>query len=181
MKARPLPSQEYLRECFDYAPETGDLRWRERPLTHFVDTRARTSWNARYARRRAGTENARRQTISIGNIRHLSYRIIWKLVTGNDPVEIDHRDRDPLNNRWSNLRDATRSRNNANIGVKRTNRLHMKGVRLRATEAGKSRFHAQITIEGRSIFLGAFDTPDAARTAYIEAARKRWGEFAASE
>ena len=33
-KDKELPV-EYLRECFHYDPETGELTWKERPLSHF--------------------------------------------------------------------------------------------------------------------------------------------------
>src|SRR3990167_8194498 len=38
------------------------------------------------------------------------HRVIWLIVIGEWPVaDVDHRDGDPANNRWANLREATRS------------------------------------------------------------------------
>ena len=52
MANTPLPPLEFLRECFDYDPETGAFRWRRRPARHFSDPDTAQQWNARYA----GTE-----------------------------------------------------------------------------------------------------------------------------
>jgi hypothetical protein len=49
MKIIPLPSLEYLQECFEYNRDTGELFWKVRPLHHFIDDRAWKSCNTRYA------------------------------------------------------------------------------------------------------------------------------------
>lgn len=113
---KELPSADYLRACFDYEPETGVLRWKERPLGHFASKRAWKAWNTR----NAGTE--------AGRIIHLGYRLvrlgaqfyahrlIWALVTGEDPgrLQIDHINGDTSDNRWDNLRLVTHSENQKN-------------------------------------------------------------------
>ena len=183
MNPRPLPPRQYLRECSDYDPETGELRWRERPLAHFrssekrpADQRQR-SWNTQNAGHIFGhidNEGYRRGLLD--GVRYRTHRIIFKLMAGVDPIEVDHRDRDRLNNRWSNLRNATNAQNKANGGARRHNRLAVKGVSYNGYG-----FLARINISRRNIYLGTFPTREQANAAYVEAARVRSGEFAAGE
>jgi len=49
----------------------------------------------------------------------------------------------------------------------------MKGVQI----AGR-RFSARITVNGKKLSLGRFDTAEAAHEAYVAAAKKLHGEFA---
>ena len=51
MVRRTLPEQSYLRECFNYDPVTGLLRWRERPRAHFRRELDWKGWTKRYAGR----------------------------------------------------------------------------------------------------------------------------------
>lgn len=39
-KYRPLPSQEFLLERFNYNQETGILTWKRRPKDHFVSDKS---------------------------------------------------------------------------------------------------------------------------------------------
>ena len=90
---------------------------------------------------------------------------------------IDHRDGDPSNNRWDNLRRATVSQNNANRRLHRNNKCGFKGV----VQNPWGRFIASIYKNGRRIHLGMFATPEAAHAAYVAAARELFGEFARAE
>lgn len=182
MTARSLPSQEYLRECFDYDPETGVLIWRERPVGHFIapkrgaDIIAR-AWNKKMSGTQAGAVSATptgKRYIKLGlggNGRTVNaHSVIWKLVTGYEPLnEIDHRDGDGTNNRWDNLRDATHAQNGANHPGWR-DRYLPKGV----SRADK-RFRARISVRGEVTMLGRFDTPEEAHAAYCEAAERLHG------
>jgi hypothetical protein len=89
---------------------------------------------------------------------------------------IDHRDGDPSNNRWANLRRATRSQNSANRRIPRNNPCGFKGV-----SRHRGKWDATICKKGRRHFLGSFLTPQAAHAAYVKAARKLFGEFARTE
>ena len=89
---------------------------------------------------------------------------------------IDHRDGDPSNNRWTNLRSATRSQNSANKRLYRSNACGLKGVCRE-----RSGWRATIYKNGRRRHLGNFPTPQEAHAAYVKAARKLFGEFARTE
>jgi HNH endonuclease/AP2 domain len=91
-------------------------------------------------------------------------------------VIIDHRDGDPSNNRWDNLRRATVAQNGANKPRHRNNTSGFKGVCR-----DRGRWRAAIYKNGRRHPLGNFPTPEAAHAAYVKAARKLFGEFARTE
>lgn len=89
---------------------------------------------------------------------------------------IDHRDGDPANNRWNNLRKATPAQNCANRRRQQNNASGFKGV-----VAYRGKWRAVITKNGRPTMLGTFESPAAAHAAYVAAARKLFGEFARAE
>ena len=91
---------------------------------------------------------------------------------------IDHRDGNPANNRWSNLRLATHSQNNANRRRPRHNTSGFKGVSF---DRRVGKWKATICKEGHTMCLGWFDTPQAAHKAYVKAARMLFGELARVE
>lgn len=98
-----------------------------------------------------------------------------RFLTNAKPDEIvDHIDRNPLNNRLSNLRICTKQTNAINTPVRIDNRTGYKGVSYHK-KAGK--FRAYIVINGKQIHLGLFDTAEQAAQKYAEAARILYGEF----
>jgi hypothetical protein len=102
----PIP---YLRECLSYDAETGVLRWRYRPLSHFPSEQAQRRWNTIWALTEAGHVKASRHryiSITIDGTRYRIYapRAAWAIKTGEyPPNEVAHDDLDPDNNRTSNL------------------------------------------------------------------------------
>lgn len=88
---------------------------------------------------------------------------------------IDHRNRNPLDNRRVNLRAATRTQNNWNVGLSRNNRSGYKGV---SYDPSRSAWKAYIGLDSRYIHLGRYRDPRDAAVAYDRAARKLYGEFA---
>ncbi len=82
---------------------------------------------------------------------------------------VDHKDGNPLNNRWANLRLADESLNGQN--QRRAHRDSKTG--LLGVFPKRDKFAAQITTpDGRRHTLGSFKTAEAAHAAYIEAKRK---------
>lgn len=100
------------------------------------------------------------------------HRFLFGLAVG-DPREVDHRNRNGLDNRRCNLRLCTPRENKCNQSTYRNNRLGTKGV----TRRSESRYQARITVDGETVNLGCFKTVGEARAAYQRAAGERFGEF----
>jgi hypothetical protein len=90
-----------------------------------------------------------------------------------DGRRIDHKDRNGLNCRRSNLRFATNSQNCANRVWPRSTKTKYRGL----APVGK-RWAARIQLNRKMIHIGVFDTEKDAAIAYNEAAKKLHGEFA---
>jgi hypothetical protein len=168
----------YARACLDYEPETGRLVWRVRPERHFSTARAASTWNSRYAGRDAGSV-ARCVSISIAGRQYKAHRLAWLLFYGDWPDgAIDHADGNPQNNAIGNLRIATNQQNQFNRGLSRSNTSGFKGV---CWDKPRGRWRAQLTHNGRSVFLGHYATPEEAAAAYAEGAKRYAREFARTE
>lgn len=114
-------------------------------------------------------------SIGVDGRRYLAHRIIFALVNGYYPDEIDHADGDQRNNHPSNLREATRSQNNMNRAVQCNNSSGAKGVYL---HRNSGKWHARIKVGGKYISLKYHTTMESARKAYEEASASLHGEFA---
>lgn len=120
--------------------------------------------------------------ISVDGRPYRAHRLAWFYMTGEWPKDdVDHRDTNRLNNRWSNLRAATRSQNIANCRTPKDNTSGIKGVTFDKT---RQKWRAQIGI-GKcekgywyTKGLGRFDTKEQAAAAYQAEAMRRFGEFA---
>lgn len=156
-----------LKEVLDYDPESGEFRWRVRAGTRGkVGSLAGTVKKSGYVQ------------IRFGGVQYLGHRLAWFYVTGRWPTEeIDHRDCNPSNNRFANLRPATRKQNGSNRKRNRNNTSGFKGVSWRNKER---RWRAQIRLPGtiKTIELGLFQGKKDAALAYDRAAVFYHGEFA---
>jgi hypothetical protein len=154
------------RQLFHYDPETGILIWRTRSRQ---ECKSEMAWRAMSGLfgTAAGTiaVNGYR-SISVNGKRYYAHRLAWLIVTGNWPTaDVDHCNGDRSDNRWSNLRAATRSQNHQNRAAKPTTGASWH------TKAGKWR--AVIAVNGRQFHIGTFDTQDEAAEAYRKAKAAR--------
>jgi hypothetical protein len=176
MALKTLPDREYVRECLDYDPATGIFRWKERPLAHFQDARSHRAANTRRTGNIAGTILGNGYLgIRIDGETYRAHRLAFLLVHGEPvPDEIDHRNGDRLDNWINNLREATRSLNNANAKTRKNSTSGIKGV-FRFPDG---RYRANISHGGKNHYLGTFDTIEQAAAARNEAAERIYGDFA---
>ena len=164
-KRNPLPSYEKVRELFDYDPRTGLLYWRK----------ARSNIKAgSVAGAKRGDEGYLQ--VSIDNKLYRVHLIIWVWMTGFEPtLMIDHENTIKSDNRWINLREATKSQNMANNGPLKNNRSGVKGVYW---YAAYGKWVSQFVKDGKAYFVGYFDSLDKATAAHEKKYREVYGEFA---
>jgi hypothetical protein len=169
----------HLRKCLSYREESGELIWRYRDD-------ASAQWNSKHAGKLAGTKhvvNGCPRSVMVGlsfngkkrclKAHRIIYSIFVRALGTNE--EIDHKDRNPFNNRIDNLRLSTRSGNCHNIRKKTGmgyDETLPKGVQRHG-----SRFRAQIMVDLKRKSLGTFRTMEEAAMAYQTESQKRVGEF----
>ena len=88
-------------------------------------------------------------------------------------VPVDHRNRNPLDNRRKNLRRVTGGQNRVNSKINANNTSGYKGVH-RCSEG----WVARIGFNEERLYLGYFSTPEEAAKSYDEAAVRLFGEAA---
>jgi hypothetical protein len=92
---------------------------------------------------------------------------------------VDHGDGDGLNNRRSNLRPASQAKNRLNSRKRSTYGGRSPSSRFKGVVRRPSgRWRAQTTASGSAVYLGTYETEEAAAAAYNAHARARYGEFA---
>jgi len=146
-----------FQELLEYNPDSGLFVWKKR-------TSARV-WPGSLA----GVLDSKGYVIITYEGRpYKAHRLAWLYMTGEWPKQfIDHINMVPADNRWENLREATRAESNNNRRSR--NSTGFKGVRR--------------TVYGRYVatfekkYVGSFDTPEQAYEAYVTAAKEQHGEF----
>lgn len=167
-KPNHLLTQSRLIELLSYDPETGIFRWIvSRSSRALAEDVAGSLSKEGYIR------------ITIDSHRFMAHSLAWLYMTGEYIARgIDHQDTIRSNNKWDNLRKATRSQNNMNSNVRSDNITGIKGCRFKASRASPKKYYATITLEGKQKYLGYFLTAQEAADAYRDAAIKHFGEFA---
>jgi len=148
-------TQEYLKECVVYDPETGIFVWKERPREHFKTYRAFRIINARQAGKRAGGFLSQGYVkFEINYYNYLAHRLAFLYMTGRWPEnQVDHINHVRNDNRWANLKEATHSDNQRNLRLRKGNRSGFNGVNLPKTS---KKWIAYIWLDSKSVYLGSF-------------------------
>lgn len=110
-------TQEILKELLNYSPETGDFSWRVRRGSAGVGKIAGRINNDGYI------------GIGINDKKYQAHRLVFLYMEGKFPdKETDHINKDRKDNRWANLRHATRRQNARNRSLPSTNKSGKIGV-----------------------------------------------------
>jgi hypothetical protein len=160
--APPMLTHAYVRKLFNYDPLSGVLTWR-------VRIAQRT-----YAGDQAGSDYPSNRRVKIRGVKYPETKIIWLWMTGVWPDEVDHRDCNFRNNRWRNLRLATRSENVANRRKYIGNKLKW------VTITPKGRYQSHVQFNRVSYHVGTYDTEQEAHNAAYAMAQQLHGAFVRS-
>jgi len=153
-----LLTQQRLQELFIYDPESGIF-------TRRIAT-------GRHGRYRAGVKPGTRERrgyiiIGVDSQRHMAHRLAWLYVYGEFPqTDIDHINNIKGDNRISNLRLVTRRQNMQNVLAHKHNTSGFKGV---SWHKHSNRWRAYIFADYKQIYLGLFETKEAAAAARLAA------------
>ncbi len=166
MTSREELTQDLVRTLFSYDQGTGDLVWKA-PRSNRIKPGMPVK----------NVDSKGYFRVTIGCSQYRVHRVIWLYVHGTFPSGlIDHINRDRTDNRLCNLRHCTDFQNVGNRALHRNNKTGFKGVFV--SKPGK--FTAQIMHNRKARHIGYFKTPEEAHAAYMEEARKIFGEFASS-
>lgn len=154
------PTQDYLKECFDYNPETGELIWKVRPITHFANEGQFKRWNKRYAGQVTGYHNKAKEsdtlyykTVTLNNRVRKAHVLIWILVYGTRVNLIDHIDGNGLNNKIDNLRELSVSNNARKCKQLKSNKSGYKGV---CSVKNSSNWYVSLKVNGKTKYMGSY-------------------------
>jgi hypothetical protein len=160
-------TQELLKSLLRYDPETGVFTWLADRPNHIkggAEAGSAKTWR-------------KRRYIDVAGAKYAAHRLAWFYMTGAWPKGvIDHKDRNSLNNVWTNLRDTDAGGNCKNRGMGKNNTSGIKGVYWHKTT---SKWLSNIRANGKIIHLGIYAHKEDAAAAYAVAAVKYHGEFAA--
>ena len=119
---------------------------------------------------------ARRFTLKSDSADGKQHPILMHRVVNKTPVGVktDHKNGNGLDNRKTNLRNATHFENMRNRGTNRGATSDHKGVDW---DSRQRKWRAQICVNNQKIFLGRFSDEADAASAYLAASAKHFGEF----
>lgn len=162
-----MMDQAYLKSRLLYAPRKGVFYWIDPPKNH-----------QELAGEEAGSATSGPKpyhVIQIDGAKYKRSRLAFLYMEGRWPAEVmDHINGYSLDDRWTNLREATLTQNAQNHkGRSKQSDLPM-GVRL--NQSGT--FAARIGVNGKQVQIGTFETVKAAADAYANARGKYFGQFA---
>ena len=152
-------TQEYIKLLFNY--RNGDLFWK-------VKTAITSS--IKIGNKAGGlNKSTGYYKIKINGKVYYTHRLIFLYHHGYLPKQIDHIDRDPLNNYIENLRESTQSQNCMNRKGNKNSSSKYKDV---SWDEGTKKWRTHIRINGKLKHLGRFENEIDAAITYNKAAIK---------
>lgn len=158
-----------IEQHLGYNPNTGKIVWLHRKIggSRII-----------YPGDEAGTDKDGYRNINFHGTLYRAHRLAWFFMTGEwlpSKQDIDHINGDRSDNRWCNLRLVTRSQNSMNGHKLMVN--NKSGVRGVSWRKDTCKWHARITVDGKTILLGDFVRKEDAIAARREAEIKYFGYY----
>lgn len=136
-------TQDRLKSLLTYDPDTGEFRWRMRRSRCAPGSIAGTRTTDGYV------------AVMLSGKKFQSHRLAWFYMTGAWPEnEIDHINRNRSDNRWANLREATRLENSRNTDGHANSKSGHKGV---AYVSRYNKWQVQMRVRGKTHYIGIYD------------------------
>lgn len=157
-------TQERLKKVINYDSGTGEFIWlHNRIRTDLIGMPAGSINGDGY------------RTIRIDRVLYQAHRLAFLYMTGKfPPADVDHINRNRADNRWDNLREATRSQNCFNKAMISTNTSGVKGVYWHKRN---KKWTVRVQIEKKFSYLGIYEDLELAELVANEARVKYYGDF----
>ena len=152
-----------VKELLDYNPDTGLFTWAvRRPGCRFGGVAG------------TATDSGHIQ-IRLDGVKYYAHRLAWLVTYGEWPTDqIDHVNNNSGDNRISNLRNSTSVENRQNAGMNCNNTSGYKGV---SWHKRNGKWESTAKINGKTHYLGGYDTAEEAYAAYAAFVTQHHGEF----
>ena len=152
-------TKEIVRELLHYREETGTFTWRNRERRWFKSQRSFKTWNTRFAGSVAGAvwTNPRGYpviVIQLLNKNYRAHRLAFIYMGEALPEQVDHLNRDSLDNRWKNLTASSQEQNMKNMSMKLNNTSGVTGV---SWNKARLKWVAYVRVDGKLKYLGGFE------------------------
>jgi len=148
-------TQEYAKQLFDCID--GHLVWKINKAKRIkVGDKAGTISKDGYVR------------VFVDGKSYLAHKLVYLIKHGYMPTELDHIDRNKLNNKISNLRQCTRSENSINRNLFVNNKTGIKNVHKHSF----GKYEVSFKRNNKNIYCGLFDDIELAELVAIEAVHK---------
>lgn len=156
-------TQERLKEALSYNKEDGKFRW-----------------NISKVGRKFGKEvgcklNSGAIQIMLDYKKYLAHKLAFLYVEGYIPDEVDHKDGNPSNNCWENIRACTKSQNLRNRKIMPTSKTGVKNVHYRKD---RNSYVVSLYLNNKRTFISSHKSIEDANAAATLARNKYHGEFA---
>ena len=165
-KAKKLPPFDVVNELLTYNIITGVLTWKVNKSNVKAGTKAGYLKKTGYL------------YLSINKQECAAHRVAWLLVTKKDPwpYEVDHRNNEPKDNYFTNLRKATPRQNSANRQKGKNNTSGHKSITYQSHQTSNP-WVVCIHQQNKSHYVGSFPTLKMAIEARDKKGKELYGDF----
>lgn len=163
-------TQKQILELFEY--RDGSLYWKRRIPTRKEDK----FFNTLYAGKKAGSfhKSTGYRRLNYDHVDYLEHVLIFVMFKGYQPVCVDHKDGNKLNNCISNLRPSDEASNAWNSKLSKNNSSGYKGVSFHKSA---KKWQGRLRCRGVNYSTGLYATPEEAFKSLSLLREKLHGEF----